>query len=306
MWSGKYLVQGLMAWGMGMLWISCGNKETATKTNIETTTSGTITISVDDTYKPVIAQQLKVFDSSYPEAHVTAHYKSEKACFEDLFSGTAKLIVTSRDLTEAERKAYIASGRKTRSLPVAMDAIAVIVHPNSPDTLMTLGQLQKILQAGFIRTYDIVFDNGESSTVRYITDSLIPGANLSSKAYAVKSLDSVISYVANKENAIGFVGVSNIYDPDDNTGVGVFKNNIRVVAFKDDSTGIFYQPYQAYIALRQYPLTRSMYFITTDNGRGLGAGFANFLCSERGQLIFGKARFAPLRVQLQIREAEIK
>ncbi|HVU83580.1 MAG TPA: hypothetical protein VHC50_01980, partial [Puia sp.] len=37
---------------------------------IETATSGTIHISVDESFKPVIDSQLKVFESSYPDAKI--------------------------------------------------------------------------------------------------------------------------------------------------------------------------------------------------------------------------------------------
>ncbi len=287
------------------LTMSCG-PDKATTADTETTTKGNIRISIDESYKPVAEQQLKVFDSSFPEAKITTLYRSEKECFEDLYADSARLILVSRDLTDAERKAYHAAGIYFRSLPIAMDAIAVIVHPKSVDSFMTLGQLQAILQDKFIRSYTVVFDNGQSGTVRYITDSLIPGQNLSSKTYSVKSNDSVISYVARNEQAVGIVGVNYVYDQESTDGAGAFRKDIRVVALKNDSTGAFYQPYQAFLALQQYPLTRDMYFITRDRGQGLAAGFANFLCGERGQLIFNKARFVPLRVQLNIREAEIK
>lgn len=301
----KYLLSGSALVAITFTIIACGEDKTGKK-DTETTTKGNISISVDESYQPVIEQQLKVFDSSFPEAEIRTLYKSEKECFEDLYKDSARLILVSRDLTPEEKSAYHNNGIYVRSLPVAMDAIAIVVHPGSVDTFMTVGQLKAILQDKFIRSYTVVFDNGRSGTLRYVLDSLIPGENLSSKTYSVNNNDSIISYVARNENAIGILGVNYVYDPESNSGTGIFKKEVRVVALKNDSTGDFYQPYQAYIALLQYPLTRDLYFITRDKGQGLAAGFANFLCSERGQLIFNKARFVPLRVQLNIREAEIK
>lgn len=67
---------------------ACGDDKKKTGPT-DTLTTGKVDISVDETYKPVIEQQLKVFDSSFPEAKITAHYKAESECFKDLFDGKA-------------------------------------------------------------------------------------------------------------------------------------------------------------------------------------------------------------------------
>lgn len=305
-----YFTAGMLLTALTLGIVACGNKKNAGEAQTEeTTTRGNIKISVDESYMPVIAQELNVFDSSYPEAHVKAAYKTEKQCFEDLYTDSARLIIVSRELTPEEKKVYEHNRVKVKTLGIAMDAIAVIVNPASPDSFMTIGQLKQILLDKFARNYTIVFDNAQSGTVRYMLDSLIPGQQLSSKTYAVKNNDSLIDYVAKNEHAIGFLSVSQVYDPESTVPEGAFKNGIKVVAMKnenDTAATDFYQPYQAYIALKQYPLRRTMYFITRDSWNGLGAGFANFLSNEAGQLIFKKARLVPLRVQLRLREAEIK
>lgn len=302
---GKYLLSGLTAVFFAYGMASCGG-EKLDATKVETTSSGNVAISVDEGYRPVIEQQLKVFDSSYPEAHIQPYFKPEKQCFDDLFKDSSGLILTSRDLTDEEKRVYHNNGVQVRSLAVAMDAIAIVVNPKSQDSFMTVGQLKEILTGGFVRPYTIVFDNPQSSTVRYIMDTLIPGKQLSSKSYAVKNNEAVIDYVSKNENAIGILSMSYAYDPESTTELGDFRNNVKVVSLRNDSTGEFYQPYLGNIALQEYPLTRKLYFITRDGGQGLSAGFANFICSERGQLIFKKSRLVPLRVQLTIRAVEIK
>lgn len=302
-----YFSLGLVAIALATSLFSCDNE--VKQENKETTTRGNIKISVDESYMPVIAQELKVFDSSYPEGHIAVAYKTEKQCLEDLFVDSARLIVVSRDLTAAEKIVYDKNQIKIASLPVARDAIAVIVNPTSPDSFLTLGQLKQILLGKFIRQYTVVFDNAQSGTVRYMLDSLIPGQQLPSNTYAVKNNDSLLDYVAKNEHAIGFIGVSHVYDEKSTKPEGEFKKGVVVTSLKDEndtSINNFYQPYQGWIAQKKYPLYRSMYFITRDNWSGLGVGFANFLSSEAGQLIFLKARLVPLRVPLRLREAEIK
>lgn len=304
-----YLTLGIAVIALATTLISCGEEKKPTDDKAESTTRGSINISVDESFMPVMVQELHVFDSSYPEGHINAAFRTEKQCFEDLFKDSARLVITSRDLTPEEKKVYENNQVKVRSLGVAMDAIAVIVHPGSADSFMTLGQLKQILLGKFARQYTVVFDNAQSGVVRYMLDSLIPGQQLSSNIFAVKNNDSLIAYVAQNEKAIGFVGVTHVYDPESTKPEGEFKKEVTVVSLKNENdtavTG-FYQPYQAWIALKKYPLRRTMYFITRDTWNGLGAGFANFLSNEPGQLIFNKARLVPLRVALRLRAAEIK
>lgn len=305
----KIVSTGLLALSTTLVLNSCSSDNTKDDGPKETTTKGNIKVSVDESFMPVIAQELNVFDSSYPEGHIKATYTNEKQCFEDLFKDSARLIIVSRDVTKDEKAAFDKNGIKLRTLAVAKDAVAVIVHPGSPDSFMTIGQLKQVLIGKFAREYTIVFDNSQSSTVRYMLDTLIPGQKLSSKTYAVKNNDSLINYVAKNEHAIGFIGVTHVYDEQSNKSEGEFKKQIHVVSLKDENdttVNDFYQPYQAYIALKKYPLSRSIYFVTRDSWNGLGVGFANFLSGDIGQLIFYKARLVPLRVPLNLREAEIK
>jgi len=305
----KFVITGFWALSAALILNSCGSGDSKEIGPKETTSKGNINISVDETFMPVMTQQLAVFDSSYPDAHIKAVYTNEKQCFEDLFKNNARLIIVSRDVTANEKAAFDQNNVKLRTLGVAKDAVAVIVHPGATDTIMTMGQLKQILIGKFARKYTVVFDNTQSSTVRYIVDSLIPGQQLSSNTFAVKNNDSLIAYVSKNENAIGFVGVTHVYDPESAKPEGEFLKQVKVVALKDENdttVNDFYQPYQAYIALKKYPLTRTIYFITRDNWSGLGVGFANFLSGDVGQLIFNKARLMPLRVPLNIREAEIK
>ena len=81
----RYLLYGLCS----MLFVSCS--DTKTEDTRDTTTKGRIRISVDESFKPVIEEQLKVHHSSYPEATIIAEYKAEAACFRDLQSDSCLL-----------------------------------------------------------------------------------------------------------------------------------------------------------------------------------------------------------------------
>lgn len=266
---------------------------------------GEIDISVDETFRPVIEQQADVFDSSFPEAKVHIHYKPEAECFKDYFAKKARIILVTRELTSAEKELCQQEKIFPTTLGLARDAIAVIVNKESVDTMMDMPMLQGILTGVYDKKYTVVFDNQSSSTVRYITDSVLKGGKLGSNVYAAKGNYDVVDYVSKNPGAVGFVGLGYVSDSVDPGNTGAFINSVHVVALKNDSTGEFLKPYQAYIALKTYPLTRKLYYINSESYPGLGTGFANFLTYQRGQLIFFHSHLFPLRSEMVIREAQI-
>jgi phosphate transport system substrate-binding protein len=281
---------------------ACGEDPHAPK---DTPNSGTIDIAVDETYKPVIEQQLHVFDSSNPAAHINVHYKSEAECIKDYLAGKVRLILVTRELTEEEKKYCAEKGIVPSSLAIARDAVAVIVHPQSPDSLLGLAQLRGIITGQYKEPYNVVFDAGGSSTLRFIRDSILKGAQLGKNVFAANGNDSVVNYVAQNPKSIGIVGLSYVSNDTDLNNTGAFISKVRVAHIYNDSTREYLQPYQAYIALRSYPLSRNLYYIKNETFQGLGTGFANFLARDRGQLIFHHAHLFPLRTSIIIRDAAL-
>ena len=261
-------------------------------------------MSVDETYRPVIEDELKVFDSSYPDAHIKTTYKPEAECIKEFMNDTVRLILITRDLTQDEKQALLDRKIVATSLPVAKDAVAIVVNNSSPDSILSVTQIKGILTGKYRKKYSVVFDNQGSSTLRYIMDSLLKGEQLGANVFAAKSNDSVLDYVANNPDAMGFVGVSHVSDFSDPEGLAFIKK-VKVVEVFNENLGKSYGPYQAYIAPNYYPLTRSLYYIHRETYPGLGTGFANFLSRERGQLIFKQARLFPLRSNIIFREASV-
>jgi len=292
----------LLLLSVSVIMVSCGDN---TPKHADNLAKGTIDISADETYQPVIEEELKVFDSSYPDAHITINYKPEAECFKDYFDGKARIILVTRELSKAEKELCAEKKIFPTSEALAGDGIAVIVNNVSPDTLLDHDALVGILTGTYKKKYTVVFDNQGSSTVRYITDSVLKGGKLGANVYAAKGNKEVIDYVSKNPDAIGFVGMGYVFANEDTSRAGTFIQNVKVAAIKNEKDGQFYKPYQAYIALKSYPLTRKLYYINTESYPGLGTGFANFLGSHRGQLVFLHDHFFPLKEQIVIREADI-
>jgi phosphate transport system substrate-binding protein len=286
---------------------SCGDN-TGNKTPQETPTSGNINISVDESFKPVIDSQIKVFESSFPDAKINVHYKSEAACFRDLANkDSARLIIVTRELNKKEQDFYKDSFHFIPRFDIlAYDAIAIVVNNKSKDTILTMNDVRALLSSSSKDKPQVVMDGvSATSTVRYAIDSVLRGQPLGKNVVAAKSSIDVINFVAANENSIGFIGVSWIGDQDDPQQLG-FMKKVKIAAVQCVSCGgeTYVQPYQANIALKRYPMVRELYYILNEDFSGVGNNFVNFLQYERGQLIFRRAYLVP-KMSFEIRTSKI-
>ena len=284
-----------------LFFISCENEKV-----LDNQTSGSIKVLIDETYKPVMEQQIKIFTSRYPDAKIIAEYKPEAECIKTFLEDSTRVVFVTRDLTN-EEKAYGESKKFiTKSMPMARDAVAFITSKENSNPVFKIADLRKILLGDSSqKKYQIVFDNQSSSTVRYITDSILKGKKITGNVFATKTSEEVINYVSNNKNAIGIVGVSWVADySDSTTETFLSKINVAGIWGDTDSSMDYIKPYQAYIGLKEYPCTRNLSFISKETWTGLGTGLVNYLCKD-GQLVFKQAKMFPLRVNVLLREANV-
>lgn len=292
---------------------SCRSKRIdVSKIPTDTDTKGSIKISVDESFKPVIDEQIKVFESTYPEAHITVEYKPEADCFRDLDSADTRMIIVTREPDSQEKVYYHDKLQYNLSYGiVARDAIAVVVNRNTPDSVFSREDLRKILDGSSGQKYQVVFDGLKATgTVRYAIDSILNGKKFdTSVVKAVENSQEVINYVAANTNAIGMVGVSWIGNPEDPEQVKMLeKVNIAMIKCEtclEEEKNICLKPTQRFILSRQYPFTRGLYYIAKENYAGLGRGFAEFMWQDKGQLIFKRAYLAPAHLPFIIRKTKI-
>ncbi len=284
-----------------IFFFNCRNKNKA----YDTPENGKIYISVDESFKPVITEQIKIYELTYPQAHIIASYKPEAACFRDLQSDSTRMIIVSRGLSDDESNYYKEKlSYKPRWDILAYDAIDVIVNINAKDSIFTLGQLKSYL-SGTDTSKTIVLDGkNATSTVRMLKDSLLNGKNFGKNVFAAGSSKGVVDYISANPNAIGFVGSSWVGDLDDPEQLG-YATKIRFALIEciKCEKGMFAKPSQATITNGDYPLFRPLYYILKENWSGLGTGFVNYLVLERGQLVFRRSYLVPAKMDFSVRKS---
>lgn len=288
------------------LFNSCSSNE---KSQLpDTREKGIIHISVDVSFKPVIDSQIEVYEASFPETKIIAHYKPEADCLRDFGVDSIRMIIVTREYSKSEQD-FMEDSMKVipKKKVIAYDAIAVIVNKQSPDSVFTMDEIRNILKGRFKKNLIPVFDGlNATSTVRFIIDSVLRGDSLSSRAAAAQTSEEVIDYVSKTSNAIGFIGVSWIGNKEDSSHLS-FLTRVTLASLEStDKAGAFVKPVQANIYTRRYAMVRDLVYILKEKHKGLGHGFANFLSGERGQLIFKRSYLMPAQMPFNVRNATLR
>jgi len=298
--------------GFSILILGCNTKNTGDKYT-DTPTTGKVAIAVDETFQPIIEAELPVFHAVYKYATIQPRYLPEVDVINLLLHDSVRLAIVSRPLTTKEINYFHSKKFFPKEVPVAIDGIAVLVNPANPDTLFSISQLRKIMlgeitdwkqinpesKAGKIK---VVFDNPNSSTVRFIVDSITKSGKLSNQLSAMLYALDVVDFISKNPNAIGVIGVSWISDSRDPRSLS-FLNKIKVAAISSSDTATpenSYQPFQAYKATGKLPLTRSIHMILSEPRSGPGTGFTSFVASDKGQRIILKTGILPYTQTVRI------
>src|SRR5215217_5886039 len=90
---------------------------------------GTIQISADESFKPVLDAQVHVYQATYPDVKINVNYKPEAECLKDALTDSSRLVITTRRFNDNELK-FITDSFKVdpRQSTIAYDAIAVVVN----------------------------------------------------------------------------------------------------------------------------------------------------------------------------------
>jgi phosphate transport system substrate-binding protein len=231
------------------------------------------------------------------EAHGSA------TAFDGLAAGTCDVGMASRAISDAETAKLIKAGIGDLRSPatehvIALDGIAVIVHPNNPVRALDRDALHDIF-TGKLASWDRVGGKAEPITVYSRDDksgtfdtfkSLVLGDDkLAASAKRISDSDALADAVATDPSAIGFIGLA-------------YVRSAKPVAVGDVGTSAML-PTAFTVTTEDYMLSRRLYFYTTPTPRTpLVPELVSFAMSRQGQVAVRDAGFVDL--ELALRETE--
>lgn len=270
---------------------------------------GNIDFCCDESYANVLAQQVFVFTRTNPGAFIDMTRFTERDALNALLEDSVRLITMTRRLTASEKNRILENQLNCNETHIAVDAIAFVVNKNNPDSILTVENIRSILTGEVTQWSElfpqsklgkiqVIFDNRNSSTVRYAVDSICAPDALYNGVAAVDNTLQVVNEVSKRRNAIGVIGAGWI-NALDSAEVRV-RDRVSPVRVKKTPDAKAFGPFQAYIASADYPYFRSIYMINTESNNGLCTGFTIFVAGQRGQKIFEKSNISPARIEERV------
>ena len=294
--------------------ISCKGEAASKDSYTDTAREGTIPVAIDESLRPIIDLQIQIFENQNIEAEIKPIYCDEERAIELLLKDSVRVAITTRMLFPKEKKDFDDRRWPVHQEKIASDGIALITHLENQDSLISIPQIRKIL-TGEVTSWNqlnptsklgnisVAFDHTHSGTVRYVRDSICEGKPFASQGiYAQKTNRSVFDYVTQTPGAIGIIGVAWLDNSADTTNTS-FKAGVRVMQVGAHDPVDRYtsrKPYQAYLALKSYPLVRDIYVLCSDPRQALSANFTHFLTTDKGQRVILKAGLVPANAPLRL------
>lgn len=287
----------------------CGNGGgTANQMN-----EGELKLGVDNSYSLLMQSIIPVYENTYNKAHVVATYASEEEILRKLYADSIQEAILSRPLTEEELNYFKSQKKFPEQLKIAVDAIAFIVHPENPDTVFTIKQIEEVM-AGRINTWSgiqsgnstgeirVVFPESGSGERRYVKESILKNSAEPSNL-AVKNVNELIDYVSQNKGAIGVISGAWISDEEDQVSQD-FRGKIKIIRVIDSTNVVDprkpFGPAMGYIAMKEYPYRRDVWAIRTGLTGSVATHFLSFLANEDGQRIVRTMGMVPVKMDIRL------
>ena len=260
------------------------------KTEQETILKGKVSVFVDESLRPIIDEQVEIFESRY-DGKIQLISKSENEIIQGLVKDTTKIAVLTRQLTNEEQKVFASRKNFPKQTHFASDAIVLIANINTKDTLISIEEITDFLkESTSTKIKGLVFDNPNSSSVRYLNNLAGIKESANKNIYSFKTNEEVIKYVSQNSGMIGVVGLNWIEQSNADL------EKIAVLSVKNVKSNSYIYPSQNSLAEKTYPLARDLYIINCQGYSGLGMGFSSFVAGEVGQRIILKSGLLPFKM----------
>ena len=217
----------LLGWiGLVGLIASCSRPSEGTGSSAGTSSlSGKIVVDGSSTVLPLSEAVAEEFTREYPATNPVVGKSGTGGGFKKFANGEIDITGASRPIRAVEDEACRKNGIEYIEIPVAYDALAVVVNPqNTWCDHLTVRELKKVwepaatgkiknwsqIRPGFPNRPLVLFGAGvDSGTFDYFTAAIVGEEHSSRSDYSSSEDDNIlVQGVANNENALGYFGVA--------------------------------------------------------------------------------------------------
>jgi len=172
---------------------------------------------------------------------------------------------------------------------IGKDGVALIINPGNTVTSLSTAQIKGIYNGNFTnwkevggadRAIVVVGRDSASGTREFFTSSVMGGQNYVPTMLEKNSNGAVQQTISQTPGAIGYVGLGFIDE--------------SVKAIKVNTGSVEVEPTVQNVLSGKYPLSRSLYLLTSGQPSGLAKEYLDYILSPEGQGLLTEEGFVPV------------
>jgi len=273
----------------------------------DTPTSGQIAVVSCETIAPIVRKEVDEFQRIYEKTNVRMTVASTREAIAQLLRGEVKTIFVPRYLNEEEQALAARAELKVDSFRIALEGLALVVSRKNPLNGLTLPQLGAIYRGetrnwremggAQLQVLPLALSRNTAAAEMFLR-AVVHDTVFARSAYVCSTSTQLLATVAQREDALGFVGMSWLSDyllPADSA-----RNKIKVLTLADSAGAEYQLLHQSTIYRNEYPLRRALYILSTDRSLGVAIGLISFSTSAQGQKLVLNAGLVPVTMPIKL------
>lgn len=255
----------------------------------------------------MLRSEVEEFQRIYEKTNIALTTASTREAIGKLLNAEVKTIFTPRLLNEEERQIAARYEIKVDTFRIALDGVAVVVNKKNALAQLSLTQLGEIYRGArrewqsagnASRTILPLALSRNTATAELFLKKVVRDTVFTRAAYVCSTSTQLLALVAEREEAIGFVGMSWLSDylrVNDST-----LSRIKTLALAESASTEHVTLHQSTIYRGEYPLRRTLYCLTTDRSLGVAIGLISFITSAQGQKRVLNAGLVPATMPVKL------
>ncbi|MFZ2724730.1 MAG: phosphate ABC transporter substrate-binding protein PstS family protein [Methylococcaceae bacterium] len=269
--------------------------------------SGNLSSVGSDTLANLMTLWAEEFNRQYPNVNIQIQAAGSSTAPPALTEGTSNLGPMSREMKDDELEAFESKfGYKPTAVPVAIDALAVMVNKDNPVTGLTIEQVDAIFSstrkcggekdietwgdagvaAWGAKSIQLYGRNSVSGTYGYFKEHALCKGDFKNNVNEQPGSASVVQSVTSSVNGIGY------------SGMGYTTSGVKMVPLAKKGSTSFVEATPANAVNGSYPLTRYLYIYVNKKPNEplapLENEFIKMVLSKTGQQVVIKDGYIPL------------
>jgi phosphate transport system substrate-binding protein len=215
-----------------------------------------------------------------------------------LLSRTCDIAELSRELKPEEIAMAKERGFDPQQITVALDGLAVVVHPANPLSQLTMDQLAAIFSGTVTNWKEI---GGADLPIVVLSREVNSGTHVYFKEHVLRrgQQQSQVEFAANALMLPSSQAIADEVDQNPGAigyyGMGYISPREKALAIAKDAASPFVPPTIDNVVSQAYPISRPLLMVTRGRPQGLVADFINYVLGPDGQKVVVKIDFVPVK-----------